>query len=105
MFTYEAQLDRVVDGDTVVLDVDLGFHIHTIMHVRVMGVDCPELSTSRGKVAKTFTENWFQERAGRCVVRTSPAQPKSFDRWVGEIMSVDGARFLSLELISAGHVK
>lgn len=54
MYEYKAKVLRVVDGDTVDVDIDLGFGIW--MHkerVRMMGIDTPE-SRTRDKVEKTF---------------------------------------------------
>jgi len=51
---YKAKVLRVVDGDTVDVDIDLGFGIW--MHrerVRMMGIDTPE-SRTRDKVEKAF---------------------------------------------------
>ena len=46
MYTYNAIVERVVDGDTVDVNIDLGFKI-TMMkqRVRLMGIDTPELRT------------------------------------------------------------
>ena len=44
MYEYNAELDRVVDGDTVDVNIDLGFGIWIRdERVRVMGIDTPEL--------------------------------------------------------------
>ena len=43
MYTYAARLVRVVDGDTVDLDIDLGFHITVRERFRLAGIDTPEL--------------------------------------------------------------
>ena len=46
MYEYKAKVLRVVDGDTVDVDIDLGFGIW--MHrerVRMMGIDTPESRT------------------------------------------------------------
>ncbi|GAG20500.1 unnamed protein product, partial [marine sediment metagenome] len=43
MYTYRAKLDRVVDGDTVDLFVDLGFNICIKDRFRLLGIDTPEL--------------------------------------------------------------
>ena len=54
MYEYKCKILRVVDGDTVDIDIDLGFGIW--MHkerVRMMGIDTPE-SRTRDKVEKTF---------------------------------------------------
>jgi hypothetical protein len=39
MFVYLATVERVVDGDTLDLDIDLGFKSHTRVRVRLLGVD------------------------------------------------------------------
>jgi micrococcal nuclease len=54
MYTYRCKILRVVDGDTVDVDIDLGFGIW--MHkerVRMMGIDTPE-SRTRDLVEKAF---------------------------------------------------
>lgn len=51
---YDAKLVKVVDGDTVDVDIDLGFGIQlTNERVRIMGIDTPESRTSN-KVEKVF---------------------------------------------------
>ena len=54
MYEYKSKILRIVDGDTVDVDIDLGFGIW--MHkerVRIMGIDTPE-SRTRDKVEKKF---------------------------------------------------
>jgi len=46
MYNYKATLDKVIDGDTVDLIIDLGFDIKIKQRVRLLGIDTPEL---RGK--------------------------------------------------------
>jgi micrococcal nuclease len=53
-YEYNCKILRIVDGDTVDVDIDLGFGIW--MHkerVRIMGIDTPE-SRTRDKVEKQF---------------------------------------------------
>ena len=47
--TYKAYLDRVVDGDTIRLNIDLGFKIFHKEIIRLKGVDAPEIKTKEGK--------------------------------------------------------
>jgi len=54
MYEYKCKILRVVDGDTVDVDIDLGFGVW--MHkerVRMMGIDTPE-SRTRDRVEKAF---------------------------------------------------
>jgi len=53
-YEYKCKLVKVVDGDTVDVDIDLGFGIWMMdERVRVMGIDTPESRTS-DKVEKVF---------------------------------------------------
>ena len=54
MWTYRAKVVRVIDGDTVDVDIDLGFGIWQMNErVRIMGIDTPE-SRTRDKIEKKF---------------------------------------------------
>ena len=54
MWTYRCKLRRVVDGDTVDVDIDLGFGIWQMKErVRIIGIDTPE-SRTRDKIEKKF---------------------------------------------------
>lgn len=54
MNEYDVKVLKVVDGDTVDVDIDLGFGIVlTDERVRIMGIDTPESRTSN-KVEKVF---------------------------------------------------
>ena len=45
MYTYKAKLDRVIDGDTVDANIDLGFDITIHKRIRLTGIDTPESRT------------------------------------------------------------
>lgn len=45
MYNYNATVQRVVDGDTIVLDIDLGFTIHWKSSCRLWGINTPELKS------------------------------------------------------------
>ena len=51
MYTYNAKLDRVVDGDTIDAIIDLGFDVHVKKRIRLAGINAPE-SRTRNKVEK-----------------------------------------------------
>ena len=54
MYEYKAQVVKVIDGDTVDVDIDLGFGIWLKdERVRIMGIDTPE-SRTRDKEEKVF---------------------------------------------------
>jgi micrococcal nuclease len=53
-FIFSARLLKVVDGDTVSLNADLGFYINAEIRVRLAGVDVPSIDTKAGKKAAAF---------------------------------------------------
>ena len=51
MFEYNAEVLRVVDGDTLDARIDLGFDVHVNKRIRLMGIDTWE-SRTRDKAEK-----------------------------------------------------
>jgi len=47
MFDYNCKVTRVVDGDTIDVNIDLGFQIWHKARVRMLGIDTPESRTRR----------------------------------------------------------
>jgi micrococcal nuclease len=45
MYTYKIKLDRVIDGDTIDADIDLGFDISVKKRIRLQGINAPESRT------------------------------------------------------------
>ena len=56
LFTYKGFVERVVDGDTLIVKIDLGFEIRIRQYLRLRGINAPEPSTQAGKKAKAFVE-------------------------------------------------
>lgn len=103
MYTYKAELVRVVDGDTVDLRVDVGFYWKAIMRFRLLGCDCPEINrketSAAGKIAKAATELWLQDE--KLTIRTEKSD--AFGRWLALIYREDDHVSLSDHLIEQGH--
>jgi len=63
------KINRVVDGDTIDVTIDLGFDLHKKERVRVAGVDTPEKRT-RDKEEKALgidATNWLKEKLNSAV--------------------------------------
>jgi len=97
--TYSASLVRVVDGDTYVLDVALGFDVRFIAHVRLADLDTPEMSTAPGKRARDAAEASL--KSGRITVQ--PTGARTFARHVAHVF-VDGKKLADI-LAASGHRK
>ena len=98
--TFEAKLERTIDGDTVVLRIDLGFRMTATLPIRLLGIDCPERGTLAGSMASEFTRKWFFDHP-RVKVETHK-DPEKFGRWLGRVMGTDGDD-LAEGLFMAGH--
>ena len=70
MFTYQAKLIEVIDGDTVDLFIDLGFGVHVKERCRLYGIDAPEMPTESGKAAKAYLESLLGAATGELFVAT-----------------------------------
>lgn len=60
LYTYRAFVERVVDADTLLVVIDLGFSIFTSQYLRLRGINAPELSTKEGQKAKQTLEKMLQ---------------------------------------------
>lgn len=99
MYTYAARLVRVIDGDTVALDLDLGFYQWRLgRSYRLARIDAPERGTEAGKDATAHVVS-ILTGASFLMVQTSRAD--SFDRWIVELFA-DG-RNVSDEMVAAGY--
>jgi endonuclease YncB( thermonuclease family) len=60
-FTYFAKLNRVIDGDTLLIEFDVGFFITLKEKVRLIGINALEINTAEGKKAKAFVEKELED--------------------------------------------
>lgn len=91
---------RVVDGDTVDLSVDLGFHIGIVVRFRLLGVNAPESRTATGPAATEFVKDWCRSHSS---LRVRTAKADSFGRWLAWLEPTDDGISLNEALLAAGH--
>jgi len=76
MWDYRAQLVRVVDGDSVILLIDVGMGARVEEEIRLVGVSAPEHYQPGGLESRDFTAAWFkqlpQTRKWPVALRTTP---------------------------------
>lgn len=115
-FEYNAKVVEVVDGDTIVIDIDLGFDIKlTNQKVRLLGVDTPESRTSDkiekvfGLASKDFVKKFVKECEDTVIIRTHLSDDvdgngrEKFGRLLGEIVNPKTRKILNEELISKNY--
>ena len=72
---FQAKVKRVVDGDTLDCDIDLGFHLTLTERVRLMGIDTPETRTrdpiekANGLKSKSFVEDFVALSDGNVILK------------------------------------
>ena len=101
LFTYRAYLLQVTDGDTLWVLIDLGFGFITRQHLRLRGIDAPEIMTREGQQAKRFVERELKKASS--VVITSTKSDK-YDRYLADVFYTVGGKelFLNNRLLEAG---
>ena len=91
MYNYKATLMRVVDGDTIDAEIDLGFKIFIKERIRLMGIDTPESRTrnlqekSWGKAASARLSELLAESDGNFTLVTKVQKKGKFGRILGTI--------------------
>ena len=110
-YEYNCKINRVVDGDTVDVDIDLGFGIVlTDERVRIMGIDTPESRTS-DKVEKVFglaAKERLKELLGKeAILKTEinkdgEDMKGKFGRVLGDFLTPEGERVTKI-LVNEGH--
>lgn len=99
-WTVPATVLRIVDGDTITLDLDLGWRIRLTANCRIIGIDAPELSTPEGKQARLYAAGLLPD--GLEVIFHS-RQLDKYGRPLGDI-TYDRLDFGS-QMVAAGHAK
>lgn len=105
MYEYKTKVVRVVDGDTVDVDIDLGFGVWLRKErVRLLGVDTPE-SRTRDKEEKKYglaAKEFLKTQLGKTpILKTTKDGKGKFGRILGEFL-VDGENINEL-LITEHH--
>ena len=89
MYTYQAKLLDVIDGDTVDLMIDLGFGVHVKERCRLYGIDAPEMPSDAGKIAKAYLESLLKDAPVLFVAtRKMTSKPKEKTDKYGRYLAV-----------------
>ncbi|VAX35183.1 hypothetical protein MNBD_UNCLBAC01-949 [hydrothermal vent metagenome] len=60
-YVYKAMVERVVDGDTLLLRMDLGFQVFKEQRIRLAQINAPEIDTEEGRKAYEYLRNRLAE--------------------------------------------
>ncbi|MFA5168016.1 MAG: DUF1016 N-terminal domain-containing protein [Candidatus Omnitrophota bacterium] len=105
LYTYEAFVERVIDGDTLKLEIDAGFEEQCHETIRLKGIDCPELDTPEGQAAKRFVER----ELAHCefiTIKSTQTRKEKWGRYLGDVFYTDKfgkQQYLNNVLLEKGH--
>jgi micrococcal nuclease len=111
VYTYEVKVIRIVDGDTLECDVDLGFgvwkrgetfRLYGPDSSGKMGMDAPEKRTAAGQRAITFLTDWLEKTAHwNVTIVTVKDRKEKYGRYMAVVWC--GSVNLNQLMLDAGH--
>ena len=110
MFEYRIkQVSKVVDGDTIDVDIDLGFNISYSQRLRLAGIDTPEsrtldrLEKSLGIESKEYLKLKFKESKDIVVKTEKPDSSEKYGRILGWVYLDGDTVSINDKMINDGH--
>lgn len=112
-FKYQARLKRIVDGDTIDVELDLGFRITRVVRLRLADVDTAEIygveheseEYEQGKVHSDFVGNWFDSRQNFSewpfVVKTDKDSKGKYGRFIATVTAKQDGSTLNDALVDS----
>jgi len=104
---YNAEVKKVVDGDTFDIVIDLGFDTLKKGRVRLYGVNTPESRTSnleekkQGLAAKEFTDQWLTRANHKVKIETIIDKNEKYGRVLAKVWDSSG-NCLNTDIIASG---
>lgn len=89
MYKYRAKLIKIIDGDTIDAEIDLGFNVKIKKRIRFLGINAPEIRTKdldekrAGLAVKSRLESIFDDSEG--VFKLKSHGIDKYGRVLGEI--------------------
>ena len=103
MYTYRAIVRKIVDGDTIDCDVDMGFRAWRMNErFRLAGINAPEMrgpERDAGKASKAFVESLI--KPGAEIIIETDKDPDNFGRWIATVYINE--KSLNDALVENGH--
>jgi len=102
-------IHKVVDGDTIDADIDLGFDISLTKRIRLAGIDTPESRTSDANEKKYGLESkdWLKKRcenAKDILIKTElPDSTEKYGRIIGHLFINGEEISLNNQMIAEGY--
>ena len=102
-------ISKVVDGDTIDADIDLGFDISLSKRIRLAGIDTPESRTTnvKEKAMGLESKEWLKktlEGAKDILIKTElPDSTEKYGRIIGHLFINGQETSLNNQMITSGY--
>ena len=109
MYTYNAKVERVVDGDTIDALIDLGFYTFKRMRIRLFDIDAWESRTKdlvekeKGLAAKDRLIELLEANDNKFILKSKGTG--KYGRCLGEIFTDTNLESLNNVLLKEGHAR
>ncbi len=112
MYHYKAKVERIVDGDTIDVVIDLGFKITTFQRIRLANINTPETyivkrdseEYKKGVISRQYVEQRIAANNNEIELQTEKVTEK-YGRYIGTIWLADSTTTLNDELVEKGLAK
>lgn len=108
-FVWRARCTRVIDGDTIEMYLDKGFHDFALQRIRLAGINCPEdhaPTKAAGAAATAFTQAWVDAVNSiptEWPLNVTTYKTDSFDRYVAVVVDAVTGESLNDALLASGN--
>ena len=110
MFEYRVkQVTKVVDGDTIDVDIDLGFSISYSQRLRLAGIDTPESRTTDkfektlGIESKDYLKHKLKDSKDIVVKTEKPDSSEKYGRILGWVYVDGNTKSINEQMIEDGY--
>ena len=92
MYTYSAFVTGVYDGDSITVDIDLGFNMKMMgQKIRLMDVNTPEMKGDTLVKAREVRDHVRKHILNQHITITTHKDRKGkYGRWLGYVYTLDG---------------
>ena len=101
-YTYRATVVRVVDGDTIDLDVDLGFHLRSRQRFRLLDYNAPETRGPERLLGIQAKADLVRRLPSGAALWVETHKGDSFGRWLCDLWLEPAAPRLQDDLVREG---
>jgi micrococcal nuclease len=110
MYEYRIKsVKSIIDGDTIDVEIDLGFNIYYVERVRLAGINAPELRSSNkqekelGLDAKIFLMDLLQDYRSLIIRTEKPDSTEKYGRILGWLFVNNNKESVNHTMIQSGY--